>query len=115
MVEENGKPPKPRRQKLTPEQHWIRELLGFYGTDRITRFCREDLGGVPLIRIVEALTRGDHIDSEKCDGPGTVCIFWHESDEDEVEVTVWFAAGEMELEIRGARKVKEMTGGQDAA
>ena len=115
MVEDSGEPPKRKRKKQTPEQIWIREFLEFYGTNHITRFCQADLNGVPLIRIVEALTRGNHISSEKCAGPGTVCVFEHESDDDEVEVIVWFAAGEMELEIRGARKVKEMKGGQDAA
>ena len=78
-------------------------------TENVTRFCRDDLGGVSLIRIAQALMCGEHVSSEKCEGPGTVCIFSHESDDDEVEVTVWFDAGGIVLELKGARKVKEMT------
>jgi hypothetical protein len=115
MVKNNDDPSKRRRWQLTPEQKWIREFLEFYGTDNITRFCQADLNDVSLIRIVEVLTRGDHVSSEKCDGHGAVCIFEHASDDDQVEVTVWFAAGEMELEIKWARKVKEMKGEPDAA
>lgn len=115
MAKNGDDPPKPKkRRRLTPEQIWIRDFLEFYGTDNVTRFCRDDLGGVSLIRIVQALARGDHVSSEKCDGPGAVCVFLHESDDDEVEVTVWFEAGTMMLELRGARKVKEKNN-EDAA
>jgi hypothetical protein len=114
MVDKGDDPPK-RKRRLTPEQIWIRGFLEFYGTENVSRFCRDDLGGVSLIRIVDALLRGEHISSEKCEGPGAVCVFSHESDDDEVEVTVWFEAGEMVLEFRGARKVKEIKSEPDEA
>ncbi len=116
MANNGDDPPKrKRRRPLTPEQVWIREFLEFYGTENVTRFCRDDLGGVSLIRIAEALTYGDQVSSEKCDGPGTVCVLSHEFDDDEVEVTVWFEAGGMVLEITGARKVKEIKSEPDNA
>ena len=47
--------------------------------------------------------------------PRIARVFSHESDDDEVEVTVWFGAGEMVLEFRGARKVKEIKSEPDDA
>lgn len=115
MVKNEEDLQKRKRRQLTPEQEWIRAFLEFYGTENITRFCEADLNGVALIRVVEALLCGDQISSEKCSGPGTICVFEHESDADQVEATVWFAAGEMMLEIKGTRKVKETDGEPDAA
>lgn len=114
MAKDDSSPSRKRR-KLTTEQKWIREFLEFYGTDNVTRFCQADLSGVPLLRVVEALALGDQVASEKCDGPGTVCTFAHESEDDHVEATVWFAAGTMELEIKGARRVRETASEPNAA
>ena len=55
------------------EETWLRSFVGFHGTDGVIRFCEDDLGGVSLVRIVEALLRGHIVSAEKCDGPGTVC------------------------------------------
>jgi len=41
-----------RKVKNFPhEETWLREFVSFHGTDRITRFCEDDLGGVSLTSI----------------------------------------------------------------
>jgi hypothetical protein len=105
-------PPK-RKRALTPEQIWIRAFVEYSGTENVIRYRRANLGDVTLIRAAEVMLLGDQVSSEKCDGLGAVCVLRHESEDDEVEVTVWFVAAEMVLEILGACKVKEKT--DDAA
>jgi hypothetical protein len=78
------------------------------GTENITRLYPEDMGGVSLTRAAEALLRGECIRAEKRDGPGTDCTFRHESDDDVVEVEVFFESSTQILEIRGARVVEVM-------
>lgn len=100
---------------LKPEEVWVLSFLEFTGTDNITRFCQEDLNGVSLTRAVEALQCGGLIWSEKCEGTGTICSFEHESDDDVVEVVVWFSSVESKLEIRRAMRVEENDREPDAA
>jgi hypothetical protein len=111
MMDQSEEPkPKVRRRKriLSSEEIWIREFVAFAGTENITRYCSDDLGGVSLTRVMETLMRGELTLTSKCDGPGTLCTYEHYSDEgDGVEVTVWFVATEAALEIREARCVKE--------
>jgi|GraSoiStandDraft_11_1057310.scaffolds.fasta_scaffold334930_2 hypothetical protein len=109
MVDNSEDPPpkKPRRRRRTAEEIWVKEFLGFSGTDNVTRFCKGDLSGVSLTRAVQALCRGDCIQAEKCDGPGTVCTFVDQDDDDLVEVVVFFIASESILEIRAARRVNQ--------
>jgi hypothetical protein len=115
MVESRDVPPEPKRQhRPTPEEVWIRGFLEFSGTDNVTRYCRADLRGVSLTRVIEAIFLGEMIRSNKCDGAGAVCLFHHESDCDAVDVEVFFVAGEMKLEIRGALTV-EVQGEPNAA
>ena len=94
-------PPKKRRRRRTPEELWVREFLRFSGTDNVTRYVRASLNGVSLVRAVLGLCRGDCIRADKCDGPGTVCIFTDEDDNEVVEVVVFFIADECVLEIAG--------------
>jgi hypothetical protein len=116
MVSKGDDPPKrKRRSRRAPEVIWIRAFLGISGTENITRFCRDDLNGVSLTRAIEAIQRGECVSTDKCDGPGAICTFVHESDDDEVEVQVFFEAGTVMLEIRGARRVKEVESEPDAA
>jgi hypothetical protein len=117
MADENDdSPPKrKRRRRRTPEEVWIREFLGFTGTDNITRFVRADLNGVSLVKAVHVLCRGDCIRTEKCDGPGTVCTFIDEDHGEIVEVVAFFIANESVLEIRGARVIQEVKNEPDAA
>jgi hypothetical protein len=115
MVENRDERPKGRgRRPPTPEELWIKGFLEYSGTDNITRIYRFDLHGVSLTRAIEAICCGELIWSDKCDGPGAICTFRHESD-DIVEVVVFFAAGEMVLEIRGAKVVTEEPGEPNAA
>ncbi|MGJ5204367.1 hypothetical protein [Bradyrhizobium sp. HKCCYLR20261] len=90
-----------------PEAVWVREFLGVGGTDNVTRFCIDDLNGVTLVRAVEAAMCGDLLWAEKCDGVGTQCMFDHSSDDDRVQVLIWFSSNEARLEIRRAASVKE--------
>jgi len=53
--------------------------------------------------------------SEKCEGPGAVCTFLHDDENGSVEVEVFFVAGEMRLEIRGALTVEAQSEPNDAA
>lgn len=116
MVDTSDEPPqKAKRRRLTPEEVWIRSFLGFSGTDNVCRCCLSDLGGISLTRAVEALTCGECTSAEKCDGSGTVCIFEHKSDDDEVEVSVFFVAPEEVIEIQWARVKKEAKGEPNAA
>lgn len=72
------------------------------------RFCEEDLGGVSLVQVLEALIWGDVISSDKCDGPGTVCEVEHRQDDGVViAVAVYFVSNEEILTIRRAEVVGE--------
>ena len=119
MVENRDEPPPAlktrRRRRPTPEELWIRAFLEFSGTDNITRFCRADLHGVSLTRAIEAIFLGEMVRSEKCEGPGAVCTFLHDDENGSVEVEVFFVAGEMRLEIRGALTVEAQSEPNDAA
>ncbi len=107
MVDSGDDPPtKAKPHALTPEEIWVREFLGFYGTENAFRFCIEDLNGVSVTRAYEALTCGECVSAEKCDGPGTVCIFEHKSDDNEVQVAVNFVASEPWLEVLWAMAVE---------
>lgn len=101
---------KARRHQPGPEEIWIKAFLEFSGTDRVTRFYRDGMQGVSLTRAVEALRLGDCLYTEKCDGPGAICRFEHQSDDDAVEVTVFFVAADEVLEIREARVLMEVKG-----
>jgi hypothetical protein len=104
------------KKKLPPsEQTWIRNFIEFYGTDNVTRVFRENLGGVTLIEVVEALATGNLVSAEKLDDAGTTCTLRHASVDAIIEVDVWFVASEIVLEIRAARRVKEMKGETDDA
>lgn len=101
MLEKGDKKQKIRRFPV--EESWLREFVGFHGTDGVIRFCEEDLDGVSLIAVVEALLCGEVIGAEKCDGPGTDCMVEYFKDEALVTVWVHFASGEETLTIRKAR------------
>ena len=88
---------------------------GFSGTDNVTRVCRADLHGVSLTRALEAIFLGEMVYANKCDGPGTVCVFRHEGDDGLVEAKVFFVAGETQLEIQGATIVEVKSEPDDAA
>lgn len=97
-----------RQPKVSAEEVWVNEFLAVSGTDRVSSVKLDDLGGVGLVRIVEALTFGKLAWSDKCDGPGSDCVFVHKSDEgDVVAVSVWFEATVERLEIRRAWRVNE--------
>ena len=102
------KQPKRRRKRVEPppEQVWVRAFVAFTGTDNVTSFCSEDLGGVSLTRIVETLNVGTMTWSNVSEGGGCTCTFVHVADEaDVVEVLVWFKANEEWLEVRKARRL----------
>src|SRR6476620_11115876 len=91
-------------RRFREEETWLREFVGFHGTDGVTRFCEEDLDGVSLTLAVEALRCGTVVDSEKCDGPGTVCTVEYYTEEDAlVTVLVHFASSEESLTILKAK------------
>jgi hypothetical protein len=107
--------PKPKRRHESEEEKWVRSFLAYSSTDNITRFCEDNLNGVSLIRAVEALLVGECIQSDKCDEPGSICTFRHQSEEDTVEVRVFFEANVMVLEILEASTVREEKDESDAA
>jgi hypothetical protein len=116
MVEDRDEKPHKRRRRVTPEETWIRGFLEFSGTDNITRVCRADLNGLSLTLAIEAIFLGEMTSSMKCDdGPGAICTFQYEADVGIVEVEVFFVAGEMTLEIRGAMTVEVRSEPNDAA
>lgn len=110
---QKAKPRRPRGWRIA--QTWIRAFVRFYGTENVTRFCAEDLHGVSLARVVAALRKGLVMSMEKCQGPGTICTIEHFSDDDCVEVTVFFESQIMTLEIQGARIIEEQNDEHDAA
>ncbi len=89
------------------ETIWLREFARLHGLENITRFCFNDLNGVPLVRIQQALILGYCLICEKCDGPGTTCKVRH-VDEDgvAVEVDVHFESNTEVLNIEEARYVE---------
>src|SRR5438128_1354654 len=103
------KPPKRYRKSIPPppEEVWVKAFVEFTGTTCVTAFCAADLGGISLTRVVEALRSGSMSWANKCDGSGSVCAFEHSTDEDVVEVVVWFEASDEKLEIREARRIIE--------
>lgn len=105
-----------RRTKPAPEAQWVRDYVSFYGTENVTGIRLARLGGVSITRAVEALQSGIMLSCEKCDGPGCLCTFLHDGDEDTVCVDIYFESNVMRLEIREAWSTKkEKTGEPDAA
>lgn len=98
------------------ETTWLREFTRFHGTEGITRFAIEDLNGVTLVRVLEALKDGDCVVCEKCEGPGTKCVVEHKSDEPpNVRVVVHFVANEGALTICKADSIGETESEPDRA
>jgi len=103
---------KVKRQKIAKrfphEETWLRRFVGFHGVDAVTRFCEDDLRGVSLVEVLEALAQGSVINAEKCDGPGTICdVERRQENGSVVAVSVYFASNEEVLTIRGAEVVRE--------
>jgi hypothetical protein len=89
-----------KNRRFPDEETWLREFVGFHGTDGVTRFCEEDLDGVSLVQIAEAIQRGSVVEAEKCDGPGALCKVEHYTEENAlITVSVHFASGEETLTI----------------
>jgi hypothetical protein len=85
------------------EQTWLRAFVGCHGTDGVTRFPEDDLGGVSLTQIVEALLCGEVVEAEKCNAPGTDCtIEFRTEEENFIRVFVHFVSNEELLTIRRA-------------
>jgi hypothetical protein len=104
-------------QRFPDEETWLREFVGFHGTDGVTRFYEEDLGGVSLVRVLEVLVCGSVVAAEKCDGPGTICTV-ELYDEEEVAlilVKVHFVSSEDTLTILSAEVMRELENGPDHA
>lgn len=116
MVEGRNVPIELGGQAYEPSEEaiWIRKFLEYSGTQNITRFRVADMIDVSLTRAREAILEGVEVHSEKCDGPGSICVFRHAAEDGVVEVEVYFVANEMMLEIRGAR-LEEVRGGSNAA
>lgn len=99
------------RRRLLPEEVWIREYLRCYGYERETRFCPDELGGVSLTRVVEALLCGHLVHRDMADGDGAICTFEHDSDDGgAVQVRVHFVSNEGALTIVWARYTGELDG-----
>ncbi len=104
-----------RRKAPAPEEIWVREFVSFYGTDNATRVIEGTLSGVSLTRVVAALADGSLVESIKRDGSGCECQFIHRSEDDTVEVWVFFEAMVMKLEILSAKVVVEIDDEPNAA
>jgi hypothetical protein len=104
-------PVKRTRKKVSRyphEEEWLREFLGYHGTDAVTSFVESDLKGVSLTRIVRALICGSVISAEKCNEPGTICeVEYLEEEGDIVGIEVHFVSNEETLRILGATIIKE--------
>jgi hypothetical protein len=92
---------------LSPEEIWIRAFVEFYGTDNTTRCCEDDLNGVSLTRVVEALMLGSLAETVHLQRGGCICTISHQSDDDLVEVSVFFDADVMKLEIKKANRMEQ--------
>jgi hypothetical protein len=99
------------------EEAWLRAFLEFHGTDGVTRFNEDDLGGVSLTRIVEVLIRGSVVDSEKCDGTGAICTVeaCFEEEAALISVRVHFVANEEVLTVLSAEEVRRSDNEPDRA
>jgi hypothetical protein len=103
-------------RRFPDEQTWIREFVGFHGTEGVTRFSESDLGGVSLTLVIEALTGGTVVSAEKCDGRGTVCVVEYYTEEDDlVVVTIHFVSNEGELTILSAEMREGLNSEPDRA
>lgn len=92
------------------EETWLREFAKFYGVESCTSFCLDDLGGIPLVQIVEAMVRPTSISCEKCDEPGCVCTLIADVGDGEcIAVSVHFVSQEMKVPIRRADRIKKET------
>jgi hypothetical protein len=52
-------------QRYPHEEKWLREFVGYHGTDCTTGFSDVDLGGVSLTLVVEALACGSIVAADK--------------------------------------------------
>lgn len=106
MVQQKASKPRlvRRRRKPAPEEVWVKAFVEYTGTVNVSAFDASQLHEVSLTRIIEALRRGSMTWTTKC-SVGAICAFEHMSDDDEVEVVVWFEANQAKLEIREARRI----------
>jgi hypothetical protein len=90
------------------EETWLREFVGYHGTDCVTVFYEGNLGGVSLTLVIEAVACGTVVSSEKCNGPGTICeVQYRTEDGESVLVTVHFVSNEEQLTLLSAEVEKE--------
>jgi len=95
-------------QRFPHEETWLKEFVGFHGTDQVTEYSKDDLGGVSLTRIVEAIVCGAVVWADKSDGPGVDCIVEHYADEgDCVRAFLHFVSNEEKLTISAAERIEE--------
>lgn len=94
-------------QRFPDEQLWIRSFVAFYGTENVTRYCEDDLNGIFLVQVLEALTLGTVVSAEKCDGPGTNCTIVYNEGYSIIRVDVHFVSSEMKLSILSAQRSLE--------
>lgn len=98
------------------EETWLREFAMFHGSPSVLRYTREDMNGVPIVHVMDALGNAGGIWCDKCDGPGTVCVIEAEvGSEEKVRIRVHFESQTMSVTIRRAEYVKESSRAQHHA
>lgn len=96
-----------RVRKFPHEETWLRAFVEFEGTENSIRFSDDDLGGVSLVRVLQALMLGSVISAEKCDDPGTICVVFYSSEEDiSIFAKVHFISNEYVLTILSAHEAR---------
>lgn len=105
-----------QRSRFASEAEWLNEYARFYGTVSSTTFSEEDLHGVTLVQVFEALIKPSSIRCEKCDEPGTVCVIEAcVGDGDDIFVKVHFDSQQVAVTILEAGKVEEADRDDDSA
>jgi hypothetical protein len=106
-----------RKSRRYPhEETWLREFLGYHGTDGVTSFVDEDLGGASLTLVVEALCCGIVVAAGVPDGSGTRCVVeYYTEDGSGIVVIVHFSSSEERLRIISAELRKGLEDEPDHA
>jgi len=90
------------------EETWLREFVGYHGTDCVIVFHEGGMGDVSLTLAIEAIACGTVVSSEKCDGPGTNCrVQYRTEDGESVLLNVHFVSNEEQLTLLSAEVEKE--------
>ena len=98
------------------EEKWIRQFVDVYGTDGVTTFSENNLRGVSLVRVIQALALGAVVTADKPTLPDMDCtVEYTEEDGIVVRVSLSIQTTPPRLIINFVEQRRENENGNDHA